>query len=1335
MKKSFSHQKLLWGGLMSVLLGFSLLAAGFQNQTVDAAGLPTGYTESYNIKTYSPLYSTLSMTVEHVSSGDILTVSWYPSDTDSDCTNDGILAYADGSALSAYETSMPQASTCARKYSIGKSVYAESGKYIGVTTVSGSPNATGYGSSSYNYTSWNTWISWETPVGTSEVKLASSYTAITDSDGDGVADSSDNCSMTSNADQKDTDTDGVGDACDSYTCTSSTSASGMQCSTCVNSQGNTTSFSCWTSGSTPTTTSSSSTSKYYVDSNGLYCYEYSTNGTTTSMSCWENTSSTTTGYEKYITGVTCTSSSSTTSSTGASSWCETCVVTATGATYTDQYTSASSCSSTTSTTGTTGTTGTTTTTGATDTTTTTGTTGTTTTTGATDTTTTTGTTGTTTTTGATGTTDTTTTTGTTGATGTTDTTTTTGTTATTGTTGTTTTTGTTATTGTTGTTATTGTTDTTTTTTTDATCGTWTDANGTCVAYDVWSTSADDPDQTCVLYSGSTELYCYTNMYSSCTESTSGDLTCSTCENNSGTVTSKSCWIPWDGTTYDDDAYQTDYCTYSIDGNGLFCSDCYKLSGDLVNTSCWMDTSTASTGTGYDTTWKDKYRQGATCQWIESDESSTSNDYSYSNWCEICTTSSGEVLETYDSCEQDDEDEDDDGWEDDEDEEEEDDEEDDEEDEDESCIEWDRYGNCINEEDEEEEDADESETCETWDEDCQEDEWDDHWDDQATVDMEWLWESLEWLQDTLVQFTRLEGRMEYVIDDYERSIEWSESDQTWLEDEGIDTAFIDDIIAAREEDIVQMQEDVDSINMSADDFESTVSAIEEALDAASETLSSEEADAYNLFIRKGDVYNLLWRVYDMTISVYQTAGGYYEWEKEIEKTLARIGETEIPSDLEEALNEAYGYQDDFEEARNSMVSAMDDVFVSIGNMPSFDSVEDLTQDETLREEVRAFIEEELWDVSDAFSDAQNSLWALSYDQQLMWGVVNDLYEFQYVAQNQQWILEEVERVREDIAVVVEVFEMLEGKVTDSSVAADIDEVLSNADEVTAMLDEIEGEAGSIEDQADMESFWSDLDQWGRYVRPRIESVLSYVEEHENDLEFSDAEAEMLKELEWMIHAENECYDCDRLYEVYSPDVADVMQNYVTQEMLNELLAEIKASVTEELIKYIDHTIAQKVMEVVSAHIDQFDKEKFGEDFGNRLIENQTTVLAGMEIVDFKDTNVPWQVDQEIEELEILHEEMLKLPMPDDHLAAEVADYWTDVATVINGDVEPTEQEVKDLVEEGNYWLEQCEIAKLENHLSLNDVPGPFDEGYEENWYAIHVFKGLVEQLHGYKDED
>jgi len=157
--------KLGWSGkvlavLALVLFGGSALFAGLSEKGADAA-VPTGYTESYTVKSYSPLYSSFAHSVQHNSSGDVLMLSYYPTDGDTDCTNDGILAYVDGSQLSTYEVSTGDSTYCLLKYKIGKSLYvgSTSGQYSSVSVVSGPANVTGYGSSTYGYTTWNSWVS------------------------------------------------------------------------------------------------------------------------------------------------------------------------------------------------------------------------------------------------------------------------------------------------------------------------------------------------------------------------------------------------------------------------------------------------------------------------------------------------------------------------------------------------------------------------------------------------------------------------------------------------------------------------------------------------------------------------------------------------------------------------------------------------------------------------------------------------------------------------------------------------------------------------------------------------------------------------------------------------------------------------------------------------------------------------------------------------------------------------------------------------------------------------------------------------------------------------
>jgi len=749
--------------------------------------------------------------------------------------------------------------------------------------------------------------------------------------------------------------------------------------------------------------------------------------------------------------------------------------------------------------------------------------------------------------------------------------------------------------------------------------------------------------------------------------------------------------------------------------------ECVNDSNKVVNSSCWLDTSTSATsGSGYDSSWKDKYKLGATCEWFETSSSGSSSSYnSYSNWCEVCTTANGTVLDDYNSCGDDwdyADDDDDNTW-----------------DGGEDCIKWDSKGNCTFWEDNWEDDKLIVDPCEVWDQTCEEEEQDDHWNNYSGGGIDWMWDSVEWLEDSLTQFSRFDDRMDRVIEDYERSAEWAEKDKEWMEEEGIDTSFLDDINAQREEDVEAMTDDAKSISIWETDFELTYKAIVDALNDAPDSLTQEEGDAYNLFVRKGDVYNLVWRVYDMKISLYQMASGYYEWEKEAEKTLARIGDADLSSDVQSEIDDAYGYLAEFETARSDMDSAVEVALRAIGDLPSFDSVDDLIDNDSLREEVQDYLDGTYWDASDTFSDAQNDIWNLSYDQQLMWDSLKGLYDMQYVAQSQDWMLEEITNIRADIVTVTAAFEMLETKITDSNILKKIDEVLSIADKAETMLDGIQDDvtSGDVESK-EMEQFWGDLDKLGRTIEPRVEKVLKYVEK--SSINLSSADQSLLDAVEDLMQEDHgQCNNCGRLNDIYDQDTADYMGQYISDDMLNDLITQITSAVAESLMQYVDDEVSQKVLQAVLAHLDQFKKDKFGADFANDLLENQSTVLASMEEIDFDDTNTSAGLAQEVNELETLYDEMVELPMPDADLATEVSDYWTDVSTIINGTVEATEEEMTELVTEGQHWLAECVAAKYEYNLGLNDVPGPFDEGYDDTWYAGYVFEGLGDQWQGYKD--
>ncbi len=99
-----------------------------------------------------------------------------------------------------------------------------------------------------------------------------------------------------------------------------------------------------------------------------------------------------------------------------------------------------------------------------------------------------------------------------------------------------------------------------------------------------------------------------------------------------GFQTSENCWTDYD----------TNFETFT-DSYGRTCNREYNTAGDLQYYNCWQD---YGTDDGYygafqdQDEWKQKYILGATC---------TSHTQGY-NWCEICETPNGTVIEDFNTC-------------------------------------------------------------------------------------------------------------------------------------------------------------------------------------------------------------------------------------------------------------------------------------------------------------------------------------------------------------------------------------------------------------------------------------------------------------------------------------------------------------------------------------------------------------------------------------------------------------------------------------------------------------------------------------------------------------
>jgi len=309
--------------------------------------------------------------------------------------------------------------------------------------------------------------------------------------------------------------------------------------------------------------------------------------------------------------------------------------------------------------------------------------------------------------------------------------------------------------------------------------------------------------------------------------------------------------------------------------------------------------------------------------------------------------------------------------------------------------------------------------------------------------------------------------------------------------------------------------------------------------------------------------------------------------------------------------------------------------------------------------------------------------------------------------------------------VDEAFSMLESKVKDTSTLQDIREVLDVVGKAETMLDEMEAMLDSTENSEDLKDFWDDLDSLGKYIEPRFENVINYVEGNESKLNLSADDKALMEDL---LSFEGEDRGGDRLNDAYNEDVASILNgNYeLDEDTINELIQMITSTVMDSLSQYIDEDLADQIMGNILANLEYFKAEKFGDDFANDLLNNGNTVFAQMSGIDFE--NVEGSSGDDLEDL---YEEFKALPIPEEELAGEAADYWEAVANTVSAD--PSNSEVETLVEEGQALLDELVQSQYENNLALKDVPGYFDEDFENVWYAEAVMEGLGSEWEGRKD--
>jgi len=311
---------------------------------------------------------------------------------------------------------------------------------------------------------------------------------------------------------------------------------------------------------------------------------------------------------------------------------------------------------------------------------------------------------------------------------------------------------------------------------------------------------------------------------------------------------------------------------------------------------------------------------------------------------------------------------------------------------------------------------------------------------------------------------------------------------------------------------------------------------------------------------------------------------------------------------------------------------------------------------------------------------------------------------------------------------------LRGRISDSKTLNKIEEVDEKVSDIYTMLDEIIAQAGELNSD-DLEDPWNDLDKIGRFVMPRIEAVAGYVEDFYPYLNLSSGEAETISEYKSLVQYDHGCDNCDRLDDVYGVDVANAIKGYVSHDdLVTSLVTEITSSVMEAMTEYIENELAGKIMEAVVENIDRFRAEKFGDDFANRMLDNQQQVMDKITAVDFDDVDASSSsVAASLSDLENLHEDFQAVPMVDDSIAEEVADFWDNAGGVMSSGA--TVSEITGLLSDGTEILERADQAVYENNMRYTDVPGYFDAGYEDLWYAPHVMYCAGDIVEGYRDEN
>jgi|GEM_PF-6980123 hypothetical protein len=205
--------------------------------------------------------------------------------------------------------------------------------------------------------------------------------------------------------------------------------------------------------------------------------------------------------------------------------------------------------------------------------------------------------------------------------------------------------------------------------------------------------------------------------------------------------------------------------------------------------------------------------------------------------------------------------------------------------------------------------------------------------------------------------------------------------------------------------------------------------------------------------------------------------------------------------------------------------------------------------------------------------------------------------------------------------------------------------------------------------------------------------------------------------------------CGHFEDAYGMDVTEQIKQYITadiEKIVDDIVQNVTSVVMEQVIQYVDDEVAGKILQDIMKNFDHLGNH------GEEILEHKTAVLEGTSQIDFDGNN---EFRDEMKKLKALRDDFARLPILEADIASEVKQTWSDCETVLSN---PTEDDLVNCIDDLTVLRDQIIEAQYDNRLALNDVLYIFDEDYDEavHWYGAPVFNLYQNgDVDGYKNAD